>query len=77
VLARVEPDAVLVTIPDAPREILDRIVAACADADVYCRFVRREHLDPRVILGAAADVYCRFVRREHLDPRVILGAAAE
>ena len=55
VLARVEPDAVLVTIPDAPREVLDAIVAACAAADVYCRFVRREHLDPRVILGAAAE----------------------
>jgi UDP-GlcNAc:undecaprenyl-phosphate GlcNAc-1-phosphate transferase len=55
VLARVQPDAVLVTIPDAPREVLDRIVAACAEADVYCRFVRREHLDPRVILGAAAE----------------------
>ena len=55
VLARVEPDAVLVTIPDAPRDILDTIVAACAAADVQCRFVRREHLDPRVILGAAAE----------------------
>jgi len=55
VLARVEPDAVLVTIPDAPRDVLDAIVAACAAADVHCRFVRREHLDPRVILGAAAE----------------------
>ncbi|MDQ5822004.1 MAG: hypothetical protein M3540_11240, partial [Actinomycetota bacterium] len=55
VIARVEPDAVLVTIPDAPRERLDAIVAACVDAGVDCRFVRREELDPRVILGAAAE----------------------
>ncbi|MDQ5821366.1 MAG: Gfo/Idh/MocA family oxidoreductase, partial [Actinomycetota bacterium] len=34
VIARVEPDAVLVTIPDAPRERLDAIVAACVDAGV-------------------------------------------
>jgi hypothetical protein len=45
-----------VTIPDAPRERLDAIVAACAEADVPCRFVRRDtDLDPRVILGAAAE----------------------
>lgn len=50
------PDVVLVTIPNAPRERLDAIVAACADAAVDCRFVRREiDLDPRVILGAAAE----------------------
>jgi len=29
-------------------------VAACADAGVSCRFVRREvDLDPRIVLGAA------------------------
>jgi UDP-GlcNAc:undecaprenyl-phosphate GlcNAc-1-phosphate transferase len=55
VIGRVDPDAVLVTIPDAPRERLDTIVAACVDAGVECRFVRREELDPRVILGATAE----------------------
>jgi UDP-GlcNAc:undecaprenyl-phosphate GlcNAc-1-phosphate transferase len=50
------PDIVLVTIPDAPRERLDAIVAACADAGTACRFVRREiDLDPRVILNTAAE----------------------
>jgi UDP-GlcNAc:undecaprenyl-phosphate GlcNAc-1-phosphate transferase len=54
VLRRSEPDSVLVTIPNAPRERLDDVVAACADAGVSCRFVRREvDLDPRVVLGAA------------------------
>ena len=48
--------AVLVTIPDAPRERLDAVIDACARAEVACRFVRREtDLDPRVVLGAAAD----------------------
>jgi len=55
-LARHEADIVLVTIPNAPRERLDVIVAACAEAGVDCRFVRREiDLDPRVILGTAAE----------------------
>ena len=50
-----DPDIVLVTIPDAPRERLDVVVRACAEADVDCRFVRREiDLDPRVVLGAAS-----------------------
>jgi UDP-GlcNAc:undecaprenyl-phosphate GlcNAc-1-phosphate transferase len=50
------PDVVLVTIPNAPRERLDAVVAACAEAEVDCRFVRREiDLDPRVFLGAAAE----------------------
>jgi UDP-GlcNAc:undecaprenyl-phosphate GlcNAc-1-phosphate transferase len=56
VLARTRPDTVLVTIPDAPREQLGAVIAACADAEVPCRFVRREtDLDPRVVLGAAAE----------------------
>ena len=56
VLARSHPDAVLVTIPNAPRERLDGIVAACESAHVPCRFVRREtDLDPRIVLGAAAE----------------------
>ena len=55
-LAQTQPDTVLVTIPDAPRERLDPIVAACARAGVACRFVRRElDLDPVVVLGAAAE----------------------
>ena len=46
----------LVTIPDAPREILDALVEACAEADVTCRFVRRElDLDPHVVFGAASE----------------------
>ena len=55
-LERLEPDIVLVTIPDAPRERLDAIVGACTAAGVECRFVRREiDLDPRVVLGAGAE----------------------
>jgi UDP-GlcNAc:undecaprenyl-phosphate GlcNAc-1-phosphate transferase len=56
VLERVRPDTVLVTIPNAAREQLDLIVAACTQAGVDCRFVRREtDLDPRVVLGAVAE----------------------
>ena len=56
ILSRARPDTVLVTIPDAPRERLDRVIDACADAEVPCRFVRREtDLDPRVVLGATVD----------------------
>jgi UDP-GlcNAc:undecaprenyl-phosphate/decaprenyl-phosphate GlcNAc-1-phosphate transferase len=56
VLESARPDTVLVTIPDAPRERLDRIIQACAHAEVPCRFVRRHtDLDPRVVLGAAAE----------------------
>ena len=55
-LAKHTPDVVLVTIPNAPRERLDAIVAACADTEIACRFVRREiDLDPRVFLGSAAE----------------------
>nr|MDQ4030399.1 NAD-binding protein [Actinomycetota bacterium] len=54
ILAAARLDTVLVTIPAAPRERLDAIVRACADADVPCRFVRRElDLDPSAVLGAA------------------------
>jgi UDP-GlcNAc:undecaprenyl-phosphate GlcNAc-1-phosphate transferase len=56
VLGRLSPDAVLVTIPDAPRERLDAIVEACHRAAVPCSFVRRQiDLDPAVVLGAAAE----------------------
>ncbi len=54
ILAMTKPDAVLVTIPNAPAERLDEVVRACAAADVACRFVRREtDIDPRTVLGAA------------------------
>jgi len=50
-LGRVQPDVVLVTIPNAPRDRLDEIVRACAKLDVTCRFVRREaDLDPQTVL---------------------------
>jgi FlaA1/EpsC-like NDP-sugar epimerase len=56
ILSRAQPDTVLVTIPDAPRERLGLVIDACTLADVDCRFVRREtDLDPRVVLGAGAD----------------------
>ncbi|HET7571934.1 MAG TPA: hypothetical protein VFJ77_04610 [Gaiellaceae bacterium] len=55
-LGRYAPDAVLVTIPDAPRERLDGVVEACSRAQVACRFVRREiDIDPAVALGAALE----------------------
>ena len=54
ILTTVQPDTVLVTIPQAPADRLDAVVRACAAADVPCRFVRREtDLDPVVVLGAA------------------------
>ena len=55
-IARHEPDIVLVTIPDADQARLDQIVAACESRGVACRFVRREiDLDPRVVLGAGTE----------------------
>jgi hypothetical protein len=56
-LGRLAPDAVLVTIPDAPRERLDAVLEACRRADVPCRFVRRhiEELAPAAVLGATAE----------------------
>ena len=55
ILAASRPDTVLVTIPAAPRSVLDGIVGACEEAEVPCRFVRREtDLDPTAVLGAAA-----------------------
>ncbi|HET8528164.1 MAG TPA: hypothetical protein VFL60_04580 [Gaiellaceae bacterium] len=50
-LGRLAPDDVLVTIPDARRELLDGILEACRRADVSCRFVRRQiDLDPLAVL---------------------------
>jgi UDP-GlcNAc:undecaprenyl-phosphate GlcNAc-1-phosphate transferase len=55
-IEKLGPDIVLVTIPDAPRERLNEIVEACADAGVACRFVRREiDLDPRVVLNTVSE----------------------
>ena len=51
ILGRYDPDAVLVTIPAAPRALLDGIVEACTRADISCRFVRRQiDLDPLSVL---------------------------
>jgi UDP-GlcNAc:undecaprenyl-phosphate GlcNAc-1-phosphate transferase len=56
VIERTRPDIVLVTIPDAPREVLDGVVEACTQAGVDCRFVRREiDLDPHVAYGVASE----------------------
>ena len=56
VVGRLAPDAVLVTIPGAPRERLDAVVEACGRADVACRFVSRQtDLDPAVVFGATAE----------------------
>jgi UDP-GlcNAc:undecaprenyl-phosphate GlcNAc-1-phosphate transferase len=50
-LGRYAPDSVFVTIPSAPRELLDGIVEACTRADISCRFVRRQiDLDPTAVL---------------------------
>jgi UDP-GlcNAc:undecaprenyl-phosphate/decaprenyl-phosphate GlcNAc-1-phosphate transferase len=55
-LGRVEPDVVLVTIPDADRHRLDAIVEACSRAGVQCSFVRRQiDVDPSVVLGALVE----------------------
>jgi UDP-GlcNAc:undecaprenyl-phosphate GlcNAc-1-phosphate transferase len=56
VLRETQPDVVLVTIPQAPRERLDAVIGSCEQADVTCRFVRREvDLDPLVVLGAGVE----------------------
>jgi UDP-GlcNAc:undecaprenyl-phosphate/decaprenyl-phosphate GlcNAc-1-phosphate transferase len=55
-LGRLQPDTVLVTIPDAPRERLDGVIEACSRADTACRFVRRQiDLDPAAVLGAVSE----------------------
>jgi len=55
-LGRLNPDAVLVTIPQADRERLDGVVEACRRAGVDCRFVRRQiDLDPSAVLGVTAE----------------------
>ena len=49
------PDEVLVTIPDAPSERLEVVVAACADAQIACRFVRREIAPPPSLAEASVE----------------------
>jgi UDP-GlcNAc:undecaprenyl-phosphate GlcNAc-1-phosphate transferase len=54
-LARTRADRVLVTIPDASRERLELVIAACREGGVTCGFVRREiTLEPDVV-GATAE----------------------
>ncbi len=56
VIGQTRPDIVLVTIPDARREQLDAVVGGCEQAEVPCRFVRREvDLDPVVAMGAGVE----------------------
>jgi len=56
VLAKRRPDVVLITIPDAPRERLDLVVAGCERAAIPCSFVRRQtDLDPAVVLGHTSE----------------------
>jgi UDP-GlcNAc:undecaprenyl-phosphate/decaprenyl-phosphate GlcNAc-1-phosphate transferase len=55
-LGRMAPDAVFVTIPDAPSDLLEGVIEACGRAGVPCNFVRRQiDLQPAVALGAAAE----------------------
>jgi UDP-GlcNAc:undecaprenyl-phosphate GlcNAc-1-phosphate transferase len=55
-VGRLAPDAVLVTIPSAPRERLDGVLEACRRAAVPCSFVRREiEVTHAVPLGIAAE----------------------
>jgi UDP-GlcNAc:undecaprenyl-phosphate GlcNAc-1-phosphate transferase len=56
IVGRHEPDAVLITIPSAPRERLDAVVEACGRAAITCSFVRRQiDVDPGIVLGAAVE----------------------
>jgi FlaA1/EpsC-like NDP-sugar epimerase len=55
-VGRLAPDAVFVTIPDAPRARLDGVLEACRRAAVPCSFVRREiEVTHAVPLGIAAE----------------------
>jgi len=56
ILGRVDPDAVLITIPAAPRDRLDGVIEACRRADIACRFaVRQIDVDPAAFLDPVAD----------------------
>ena len=54
-ISATSPDEVLVTIPDAPPERLEVVVAACADAQIACRFVRREIAPPPSLAKASVE----------------------
>ena len=49
------PDEVLVSIPNAPRDRLDAVVQACAEAEVPCRFVRRRTETQTPLVEVAAE----------------------
>jgi UDP-GlcNAc:undecaprenyl-phosphate/decaprenyl-phosphate GlcNAc-1-phosphate transferase len=52
ILRQKSPDAVLITIPDAPREQLELVLEGCAGAGIECGVVRRRiELDPVAALG--------------------------
>ena len=54
-LGELRVDEVLVTIPEASPERLEAVVAACAAADVDCRFVRREIALPPSLAEVSAE----------------------
>jgi UDP-GlcNAc:undecaprenyl-phosphate GlcNAc-1-phosphate transferase len=55
VLVTARPDEVLVSIPNAPRDRLDVVVKACAEAQVPCRFVRRRTETQTPLIEVAAE----------------------
>jgi FlaA1/EpsC-like NDP-sugar epimerase len=56
ILGRLSPDAVFVTIPDAPRDLVDGVIEATRRAGVPCNFVRRQiEVDPAVPQHVAAE----------------------
>ena len=56
ILGRLSPDAVFVTIPDAPRDLLDGVNEAARRAGVPCNFVRRHiEVDPAVLQHVAVE----------------------
>ena len=55
VLVTARPDEVLVAIPNAPRDRLDVVVKACAEAQVPCRFVRRRTETQTPLVEVAAE----------------------
>jgi UDP-GlcNAc:undecaprenyl-phosphate GlcNAc-1-phosphate transferase len=54
-IAATRPDEVLVTIPDASSDRLEVVVAACAEAHIACRFVRREIAPPPPLAEASVE----------------------
>jgi UDP-GlcNAc:undecaprenyl-phosphate GlcNAc-1-phosphate transferase len=56
IVLQARPDQVLVTIPSAPRERLDFVANACAEAGIPCRMLRQEFdLEPAPTLRADRD----------------------